>query len=123
MRLGSLDAVNGNVSNVQAQENIMKAAHAENANAVNDATADEGNRDEWQVSENFLKKAVDKANKTMALQKRSLEFKIHEKTGEIIVKVIDSETKEVIREIPPEKILDMFASMLEIAGLLVDERR
>jgi flagellar protein FlaG len=36
---------------------------------------------------------------------------------------VDSNTKEVIREIPSEKILDMFASMLELAGLLVDERR
>jgi len=32
-----------------------------------------------------------------------------------MVKVIDSETKEVIREIPPEKILDMVAAMLEMA--------
>jgi len=39
------------------------------------------------------------------------------------VKVLDSETNEVIREIPPEKILDMVAKMWELAGLIVDERR
>jgi flagellar protein FlaG len=40
-----------------------------------------------------------------------------------MVKVIDENTGEVIREIPPKKILDMVANMLELAGLLVDERR
>ena len=77
----------------------------------------------YKVSEAFLRKAVEKANSTMVLYSRSLEFRVHERTHEIIVKVIDSDTKEVIREIPSEKILDMFASMLEQAGLLVDERR
>jgi flagellar protein FlaG len=75
------------------------------------------------VSAAFFQKAVEKANKVMQIQGRSLEFKIHEKTNEIIVRIVDTETKEVVREIPSEKILDMFASMLELAGLLVDERR
>jgi flagellar protein FlaG len=40
-----------------------------------------------------------------------------------MIKVIDETTNEVIKEIPPKKILDVIASMLEMAGLLVDERR
>lgn len=76
-----------------------------------------------QVSDAFIMKAIDKVNHTFEMQKRSLRFQIHERTNEVIVKVIDSETEEVIREIPPEKLLDMFANMLELAGLLVDERR
>ncbi|NLM76132.1 MAG: flagellar protein FlaG [Clostridiaceae bacterium] len=76
-----------------------------------------------EISLPFLEKAVEKANRTMRFQNRQLQFSIHEKTKDIMVKIIDSDTKEVIREIPPEKLLDMFASMLEFAGLLVDERR
>jgi flagellar protein FlaG len=37
--------------------------------------------------------------------------------------VIDENTNEVVREIPPEKILDVMASIMELAGLIVDERR
>lgn len=51
-----------------------------------------------------------------------LEFSIHEKTGDVMIKVVDSITDELIREIPPRKIIDMLASMLERAGLLVDKR-
>jgi len=44
-----------------------------------------------------------------------LQFSIHEETKEIMVKVLDTDTEEVIREIPPEKILDMVAKIWELA--------
>ena len=50
-----------------------------------------------------------------------LHFKIHEPTGEIIACIVNRETGEVIREIPPEKFLDMIAKLQELAGILVDE--
>lgn len=75
------------------------------------------------ISEKMLTGIVKEANKALVAAQRELEFSVHEKTKDIIVRVIDTETKEVIREIPPEKILDLVASILEMAGLLVDERR
>lgn len=50
------------------------------------------------------------------------EFSIHEGTEAVMVKVINTETDEIIREIPPEEILDMVAKMWELAGILVDKR-
>jgi flagellar protein FlaG len=38
-----------------------------------------------------------------------------------MVKVIDDETKEVIKEIPPEKLLDLVATIWQIVGLFVDK--
>ncbi len=66
---------------------------------------------------------IERANKAITGATCSFEYSIHETTKEIMVKVIDRETKEVIREIPPEKILDLVAKLWEIAGILVDERR
>ena len=40
-----------------------------------------------------------------------------------IVKIIDKDTKKVLKEIPPEKTLDMIAKVWELAGLMVDEKR
>ena len=51
------------------------------------------------------------------------EFGIHEKTNRITVKIVDKKTKEVIKELPPEKTLDMIAKVWEYAGLIVDEKR
>lgn len=75
------------------------------------------------LSEKTIISAIEKANSALVLSNRALEFSVHEKTKEIMVKVIDTATKEVIREIPSEKILDMVANILEMAGILVDERR
>lgn len=66
--------------------------------------------------------AVESANKKFIAYDRKFEFSIHEKTKEIMVKVIDVNTNEVIREIPPEKILDLVAAIWEIAGIIVDEK-
>jgi len=75
------------------------------------------------VSEKIVIEAIQKANKAISGGNRRFEFSIHEKTNEIVVKVFDSQTNELIREIPNEKVLDMVAKMCEMAGILVDERR
>ena len=71
----------------------------------------------------LIRMAIDKANKQMLSRETSLQFEPYDKTGDMIVRIIDTKTKEVIREIPSKKILDMVANMLEMAGILVDERR
>jgi len=76
-------------------------------------------RREQEISEEEVIEAIEKANAKFQFYNTHLEFSIHEKTKEIMVKVYRDD--EVIREIPPEKILDMVAHMLELAGLLVDE--
>jgi flagellar protein FlaG len=68
-------------------------------------------------------KAIERANKALEGRSTSFEFSIHKKTKQISIKVLDKDTGEVIREIPPEKTLDMVAKMWEMAGILVDERR
>lgn len=70
-----------------------------------------------------VKLAIEGMNKTLQATYSHLEFKLHEKLETYYVQVVDSQSKEVIREIPPEKFLDLVAAMLEYAGLLVDERR
>lgn len=66
---------------------------------------------------------IERANKALTGGNRSFEFSIHQATNQIMIKVIDTETHDVIREIPNEKILDMVAKMWEMAGIFVDERR
>ncbi|MBU5476973.1 flagellar protein FlaG [Eubacterium sp. MSJ-21] len=80
-----------------------------------------------EVAPDKIKAAVDDLNKTVKqaspLHHTQLSFKYHEDTNRISITVTDSDTDEVIREIPPEKTLDMLAKAWEMAGLLVDERR
>ncbi|MGQ9473544.1 MAG: flagellar protein FlaG [Candidatus Caldatribacteriaceae bacterium] len=50
-----------------------------------------------------------------------LRFSIHKPTREIIARIVNRQTGEVIREIPPEKFLDMIAKFRELIGIFVDE--
>lgn len=51
-----------------------------------------------------------------------LQFSIHEATGRIFVKVIRGETGEIIREIPPEQVLNLAAKIDEMMGILYDQK-
>ena len=73
-------------------------------------------------SEKQIQDAVDTTNKELIKLETNLRFSVHKKTRQIMVKIIDTNTQEVIKEVPPEKILDMVASMMERAGLIVDRR-
>ena len=74
------------------------------------------------VADRVVIDAIEKANKAISGGNREFHFAVHEKTKQIMVKVINSDTNEVIRELPPEKILDMVAKMWEMAGIIVDEK-
>lgn len=65
---------------------------------------------------------IEKAIKSLEGPQTTLNISIHEKTNEIVVKVLNKETGELIREVPREKTLDLIANMMELAGILVDER-
>lgn len=81
-----------------------------------------------QVGSNQLETAVEISNRAMEISRYGLQFRIHEDSGRVQVKVVDSETEEIIREIPPEKMLNIAASIKEMlddlhdmVGVLVNE--
>jgi flagellar protein FlaG len=77
---------------------------------------------ELTFSDKIIKQELDKIIKALEGAKTNLKFSVHEDADQIIVKVINSETEEVIREIPPEKIVDMIAKMMKQVGLLIDQK-
>lgn len=120
MKIESMDAVV--LQSVRTKNSDYNTDTKEIKNIAN-TDKQKNEEKEHYISEKAVVDAIEKANKALVMTKTQLEFSIHEKTKEIMVKVIDANTKEIIREIPPEKILDMVAKMLELSGILVDERR
>lgn len=74
------------------------------------------------ASNEQIKKAVESFNKKMASNSEAV-FGIHEGTNRVTIKIVDKQTKKVIKELPPEKTLDMIARVWEMAGIMVDEKR
>ncbi len=78
---------------------------------------------EGMASEQQIKSAISQANHKMKSVRTKCEFSYHEETKRVSIKVVDKDTQEVIKEIPPEETLEMIQKMWELAGILVDERR
>jgi flagellar protein FlaG len=51
-----------------------------------------------------------------------LRFSVHEDTGRTVVRIVDEKTDEVVREVPPEELLDLAAKMEQMMGMLLDEK-
>ncbi len=51
-----------------------------------------------------------------------LQFSVHETTGRTMIKVINKDTNDLIREIPPEGLLNLAAKMQEMLGILFDKK-
>lgn len=52
----------------------------------------------------------------------SVRFENDERSKEMIVKIVDSKTDEVIRQVPAEELLGMKAALAELQGNIVDTR-
>ena len=61
-------------------------------------------------------------NQLPPLTERKLNFLVHEATNRLVVHIVNSETDEVVREIPPQKVLDVVARIQDAIGLLLDEK-
>ncbi|GAA0368145.1 flagellar protein FlaG [Bacillus horti] len=51
-----------------------------------------------------------------------VQFHLHEGLNTYYVEIRNSETNEVIKEVPPKKFLDIVEKLQELAGILIDER-
>lgn len=60
-------------------------------------------------------------NQISEMFNRSLQFKVHEKTNQLYVQIIDKDTKEVIKQIPPQEMLELSAKIREMVGILFDK--
>ncbi|MBO4610306.1 MAG: flagellar protein FlaG [Lachnospiraceae bacterium] len=100
---------------------LEDVAVVENASAKGNADYQD-NAEDQQTTPEQLKKAVEQLKKGQ-LENSEAVFGFHEETNRVTIKIVDKETKKVIKELPPEKTLDMIAKVWELAGLMVDEKR
>ena len=111
-------------SNTTASDDLMKKTNQIDTKET-DKNGKDGNRDDSQakqtISENSqIRKAVDEINKKA--HNSEAVFGIHDATNRVTIKIVDKDTKKVLKEYPPEKTLDMIAKVWEMAGLLVDKK-
>lgn len=113
----------GGVQTVHMEVETRYQSFTDDARKLNIPTSlEEGKHQPQTLSAEEAKKAVDGMNKFLSLSKSHLKFEFHEKLETYYVTIIDDHTNEVIREIPPKKLLDITAAIWEQLGLLIDHK-
>lgn len=105
--------VDQNVTHAVKQESLVEQAKAQ---AVVQET-------QQQPSSKQLHNMVEQVNKTIqTLSSNHVQFTVDKETGKEIVKVVDRETEEVIRQIPSEEMVAIAKRLDELQGLIIRQK-
>ncbi len=74
------------------------------------------------ISPEQTKALVERVQHYLAELNTRLSIEVHDKTGELVVKVINRDTNEVIRQFPPQELLKLHDQLEELRGVLFDVR-
>ena len=106
----------------QVSEDIAKETMAMNTKeASGEGSGENAQQNAAEAQQTQIKRAVEEINKKAS--NSVAVWGVHEDTNRVTIKIVDKQTKEIIKEFPPDKTLDMIARVWEMAGLMVDERR
>lgn len=117
-----------NISNAQAAQpaRVANDRLAGNGGAIvvaDSSNAEPARQAPRQPSSEQLKNAVDDINRVMRQSSRNLEFSVDSDTKKTIVMLVDTETGELIRQIPSEEALAIARSIDQFQqGLLLREK-
>ncbi|MFI3230570.1 MAG: flagellar protein FlaG [bacterium] len=118
-----VQASNQTTQQVQTQ-NTQKAQH--NKMKSSESNTNTSEQDSGQTSGNGYNKFVDNAmpelNKKLNMVNKEVSYELHDKTNRFVIQVKDSDTGDVLKEVPSKETLDFVANILEFAGVLVDEK-
>src|SRR5699024_3100695 len=79
-------------------------------------------KEEYLSGKTKVKDIAEQLNNFIDPVQTNLKFEYHEDLNEHYVTVVNPVTKEVIKEIPSKKMLDMHAAMVQFMGVLIDEK-
>lgn len=65
-----------------------------------------------------IDQVVEQLNNFMQEVQRNLNFSVDKESGRTVIKVLNTETREVIRQIPAEDVLNRIHNLQDIQGLL-----
>jgi len=105
---------------VVAQEAPPTAKVDQVGPATSQPVKEEPKEVDQQKMEAVASEIADKMNKVASVFNTSLSFSVDKPTGKAIIKVMDTDTDEIIRQIPPKEVLKLIGRMRNVMGMLLD---
>lgn len=70
-----------------------------------------------------MHQVIDSINEIFNINNNNLKFVYHDGLKEYFVQLVNTDTDEVVKEIPPKKLLDAYYEMQKLVGMIIDEKR
>lgn len=74
------------------------------------------------ASDADVQSALDNVNLLVAEINSSIHFQYHQATDQLVVKIVDSQTGQTLRQYPPEEFLDMMEQLSDYIGMILDKK-
>lgn len=84
-------------------------------------TSSTANTEAQPLEREQLEKVAQQLQDFMGEMNRSLQFQVDEDSGRDVIKVLDKDTGDIIKQYPSEEVLNMVSKLSETAGLLIDQ--
>lgn len=84
--------------------------------------ASDDSRNKKDLNKEQLTKVNEELNHFLSLIDSNIQFSIHEKSKQLMVQVIDTKDKRVLKEFPSHEMLNIMANIREYVGVLLDKR-
>nr|WP_314861719.1 flagellar protein FlaG [uncultured Undibacterium sp.] len=109
----SSDRVSGN--NFVAQP-VKTAAPVQTSNPVTQT-----DQTQQLASADQVKSAVKSINNVIQVSAPDIQFSVDSDTDKLVVKIVDQQTKQVLRQIPTEEVIEIAKSLDKLQGLLIKQ--
>lgn len=111
--------INQPVKNVEVLKNMVSGLEVNFPSKINQGKVE---FEEKKVDEKAIKRLTGKFNEVLSILNTRLKFSVHESTNTIVVQILDSESGEVLKEVPSTKFLELVSKLGEYVGFMIDEK-
>lgn len=115
-----IDKIQNDVNTVENQKEISKSDEIDFSKKAEDAVKKKQDLTEYVKKQDF-NDAIKAVNDYVEMFNNKVSFSIDEKSRKII-HVYDNETGELIRQIPPEEMIQLIDKLEEIAGIIFNNK-
>lgn len=122
--------INMDVSNVSqgglSTSGLSQTINSKENASVNGNDSPKGNQNNSEnkngITEEQVKNVVEKMNKLMSEDATHVEYELHKGILDAVVKIIDNNTNEVIKQIPAQHVVDAMENLYNSIGMILDKK-
>ncbi|AEA33846.1 flagellar protein FlaG [Hippea maritima] len=114
-------ALQNKIQTQQASNQTQRAAEVQKLN-LKDTQQSPNSGYKKQLSPDELKRVISKINDNVSKLNKDVRFTYNDTLKSLVVKVVDSKTGKVIREIPPQEVINLQKKLSEVVGIIFDSK-